>query len=582
MISRTKQWLEERASAFCRSPFGCLVGLFASRMFRGAGDAEAGELDLGVGVILILLAMPGLLVSLLMFEKYGSFIRFLRGEGAFDPFKAVLPDEYLFIVLSVSVTGAAALWRWDTIFLDRRDYANLVPLPLSLGAIFFANLCALLGLTGAFTIVANGASVVLFPIAVVGSRPSLSLFLRFAAGHAAAVFAASVFSFFAVFALAGLLTALLPPSAFRRVSLAIRFVSVVTLMILLATSLTIPDLLKRLSVTNAHRVAVLPPVSFLGVARTVWVGANDAFSSSMARAAIIALGVSLVTAMVAYGFSFRRSFIRLPEMPDARPMTRISPLLSRLAFSQKLAFRPSTHRACYQFVSRSLLRSTAHLQTLLCFFAVGLVISAETFAAGSYHFSAGQNTVPPVEFLSIPFILGYSVLVGIRFAFEIPLDLRANWIFQLWLDPDRHDARSVARRVLREFSLYWMGPLVLLCSLAFWGWMTALLHTAIWSACMLVLVEILLIRFRKMPFTCPYPPFQSHSPLIAVGYLFGFYIFESWLPELDQWSVLSPINAVWIIPLLGSVLAGLSWYRNQMLDMDKRLTFEELSKNTFW
>jgi hypothetical protein len=84
-----------------------------------------------------------------------------------------------------------------------------------------------------------------------------------------------------------------------------------------------------------------------------------------------------------------------------------------------------------------------------------------------------------------------------------------------------------------------------------------------------------------MPFTCPYPSFQSHSPLVAVGYLFGLYIFKSWLPELDQWSVASPINAVWIIPLLGSVLAGLYWYRNQMLDMDKRLTFEDVSRTTF-
>ena len=117
----------------------------------------------------------------------------------------------------------------------------------------------------------------------------------------------------------------------------------------------------------------------------------------------------------------------------------------------------------------------------------------------------------------------------------------------------------------------------MLSTAAFWGWMTALLHTAIWCASMLVLVEILLVRFRKMPFTCPYPSFQSHSPLIAVGYLFGFYIFESWLPELDQWSVASPIDAVLIIPLFGSVLAGLSWYRKQMLDMDKRLTFEDLS-----
>ena len=51
--------------------------------------------------------MPGLLVSLLMFEKYGSLVRFLRGQGPFNPFSATIPDEYFFIILSLVVTGAA-------------------------------------------------------------------------------------------------------------------------------------------------------------------------------------------------------------------------------------------------------------------------------------------------------------------------------------------------------------------------------------------------------------------------------------------------------------------------------------------
>src|SRR5439155_951352 len=60
-----------------------------------------------------------------------------------------------------------------------------------------------------------------------------------------------------------------------------------------------------------------------------------------------------------------------------------------------------------------------------------------------------------------------------------------------------------------------------------------------------------------------------------------FCVFKSWVPQFDQWSLLSPINAVWFILLLGGVFASLYWYRNQMLDMDKRLTFEDLSARTF-
>src|SRR5579863_2239240 len=183
-----KQFLETRWQDFSRTPFGCLARLFVGRMFHGGGEPGAGELDLGIGVIAILLAMPGTMVSLLMFEKYGSLIRFLRGDRVFDPYTATLPDEYFFVVLSLAVTGAAGLWRWDALFLDRRDYSNLAPLPLSLRTVFFANLSAVLALAALFTVVVNAASLVLFPMAVVGSQNSFAVWIRFTVGHAAAVF----------------------------------------------------------------------------------------------------------------------------------------------------------------------------------------------------------------------------------------------------------------------------------------------------------------------------------------------------------------------------------------------------------
>src|SRR5947207_7305698 len=138
---------------FSQRPSLLLLRLFAGRMFHGGGELGADDLELGMGVVLIFLAMPGVLVSLLMFEKFGSLIRFLRGDGVFDPYVATIPDEYFFIVLSMAVSCAAALWRWNSIFLDRRDYANLVPLPVSLTRIFFANLFAIFALTALLTIV---------------------------------------------------------------------------------------------------------------------------------------------------------------------------------------------------------------------------------------------------------------------------------------------------------------------------------------------------------------------------------------------------------------------------------------------
>src|ERR1700735_2359894 len=71
--------LSRKLNALARTVFGTLFLLFLGRMFHGSSDADDGQLDLGPGVIAILLAMPGLLVSLLMFEKYGSLMAFLNG-----------------------------------------------------------------------------------------------------------------------------------------------------------------------------------------------------------------------------------------------------------------------------------------------------------------------------------------------------------------------------------------------------------------------------------------------------------------------------------------------------------------------
>jgi len=576
-----KQLIQTRWQAFSRTPFGCLLRLFVARMFHGGGEPGAGELDLGIGVLVIMLAMPGILVSLLMFEKYGSLIRYLRGHLIFDPYTTTMPDEYFFIVLSLTVTGAAALWRWDALFLDRRDYTNLVPLPLSLRAIFFANLSAILALAALFTIVVNAASLVLFPMAVVGSQSSFAVWIRFTLGHAVAVFTASAFSFFAVFASAGLLMALLPVTLFRRVSHLARFILAVVLLTLLASSFTVPYLLTRLSVPAARKIASLPPVSFLGLARTIWLQGADPFAVSVSKAALSAVGATILIAFIAYALSFRRSFIRIPEMADAGPLPRLQHSLSPLALLHQAILRVAPQRACYHFVARTLLRSDGHLQILLGFAALGLVLSAETLSSAPDLHSLVTGPAPSTQFLSVFFILAYCIIVGIRFAFEIPADLRANWIFRYWLDSGQQDARPIARRVLLLFSLPWLAPAAFLSVLLFWGWTAAFLHAAILIACVIVLVEALLIHFRKIPFTCSYPAFQSHSGLIFVAYLFGFLLFTDYLPEMEHWSLLNPWQSIWFVPLLAAALLALRQYRKQMLDMDKQLIYVTSSPSTF-
>jgi hypothetical protein len=581
VIARLQQSFRAAWEPFSRRPFPTLLRVFMGRVFHGSGDSGASEMDVGLGVVLILLAMPGVLVSLLLFEKYGSLIRWMRGDGVFDPFTAAIPDEYFFIVLSMVVTGAAAVWRWDALFLDRRDYTNIVPLPVSLRQIFLGNFAAIFLLAAALTLDVNAASFVLFPVAVVGSQVSLGVFLQFALGHAVTVVVASVFSFFAIFAVIGLLMAILPYSLFRRISFYVRFLIALFLIALLATSFAVTSFLGQLAGISKLAVNLLPPVWFLGIGQTLWGNGHNPFFAAMTRSALLALGISLAVAVLSYALSFRRSFIRLPETAEVGPLPRSQFHLLASNLFDRIILRDPPQRACFHFITRTLLRSEAHLQIASAFVAMGLVVSAQPVASAFHANAAAMLRNPSEDIFAIPFILSFCIVVGIRLAFEVPSDLRANWVFALWIDPNTLQTRPIARKVLLTFSLAPLVPICFVLSAIFWGFGVALLHTAIFAACTIAFVELLLLRFRKIPFTCSYPPFQSHSALIFVAYLFGFAVFTSYLPELELWSLADPWRAILFFPLEAAILICVQQYRKQMLDMDKHLIFEDVSASSF-
>jgi len=166
-------------------------------------------------------------------------------------------------------------------------------------------------------------------------------------------------------------------------------------------------------------------------------------------------------------------------------------------------------------------------------------------------------------------------------AFEFPSDLPANWVFRFWVEPGGEQPRQ-SRQENTPHILSWLDcPLRFLCSALLWGWLTALLQTALLIACSGVFVEVLLVRFRKIPFTRSYPAFQSHSTLVLVPYLIGFVVFAIYIPQIVRWSLVTRWGAAGFIPAVLLSLGGLRQFRKQMLDMDKQLVFEQDSASGF-
>lgn len=569
-----RMWEDHR-----QRPFWRMVQLFAARIFRGGGDSDAEGLDLGIGLVLTLLAMPGGFVSLLLLNKYGTFLQWLRGVTSADTLRIVLPDEYFFIVLSMTVTGAVAVWRWDAIFPDRRDYMNLVPLPISTRTIFFANLVAVLFLVGLIAVDVNAVSCILFPMVVAATQSKFLFFVKFAMVHAIGVLLASIFAFFAVFSLLGLLMAVLPPRAFRRISAYVRGLIVVYLVALLCTTFAVPELLRRVKGPVPSWTLLLPSTWFLGLCQLLRDRAYPVLEA-LSRLALPGVAAAVIVALCAYAVGYRRHFIRIAEITETASSAR-SPRILRLGvLMDYLTLHTPFQRGGFRFICKTLVRSEAHRLVLTGVGGLALVLASQALLDAFEGAKSLRQAALSADGLSVPFLLSFLVIVGLRVVFEIPAELRSNWIFQLMLDPDGRECERLARRVILILVLPWLLAISFPIYVYIEGWLVACLHTLLVVTWSVLLTNIVLIRFRKLPFTCTLPVFKQHSFVTLLSFGFGFLLYALETPEFESSALTAPLRMISLVPV-----AAVAWYvphylAKSAIDIERKLIFEESPTQT--
>ena len=559
-------------------PFGRLVQLFAARIFQGGGDADTEGLDLGVGLVMTLLAMPGGFVSLLLLDKYGSFLQWLRGIKGFDVLQVAFSDEYFFIVLSMAVTGAVAVWRWDAIIPDRRDYVNLAHLPISARTVFFSNLVAVLYLVSVLAVDVNAASCVLFPAVVTAAQPKFFFFLKFAFVHAVGVVLASMFAFFVVFTLLGLLMAFLPVGAFRRISAYAKGAVVMYLVTLLSTSFAVTSSLIRAKGPVPRWILLFPSCWFVSLCQVLRDRANPVMQH-LAKLCLPSLAVLITVSFCAYAIGYRRHFVRIAEVNEGA-VTLHLPLRWRAPVVRRLLLRTPFQKGGFSFVAKTLLRSEVHRLVITAVGGLALVLASQALMNAFEGAKSARDAALSPNALAIPFILTFLGIVGLRLVFEIPADLRSNWTFQLLLDSENQECAPLARRVILASLL----PAILAATLVvYWyvvGGTTALLHTlfvAIWT---ILLTNIVLTRFRKLPFTCSLPVFKQHSIVILIGLCFGYLMYAVSTPEFESSAFGDPVQMLRVLPI-----AFIAWYVPRHLNRragegERKLIFEESAVRT--
>ena len=121
-----------------------------------------------------------------------------------------------------------------------------------------------------------------------------------------------------------------------------------------------------------------------------------------------------------------------------------------------------------------------------------------------------------------------------------------------------------------------MVPLLLLLPVYIysWGWVIGFLQFGFSLLLAAVVIEVVLFRFHRIPFTSTYLPGSSNLKLWWAFYIFCFstYAFSSSI--LEEWLLIEPSRALVFEILVGSLLLLWIWFRRTRIDPHVSIEFE--------
>lgn len=490
------------------------------------------------GLLFGLLATPGALLTLVLMQKYSPLARFGRKQFTFNPAVESLSDKYMFIAICMTVAGLVAALRSGSLFPDRRDHANIAPLPVDLRQLLAAKALALAGFLFAVIVSMNAVSSLLFP-AIVHTTSTATQFIRFAFAHAAALSAAALCTFCTVLAVQGLLMSVLPYGWFTRIKRFVQFGSVV---VLLAHLFLTGPAMKEIGPLRAGEstwASVLPGMWFLGLYQTIQ-GMPMGRLSDLWPRALQAVMAAATFAVATYALSYRWYFLRSAESAASSLKTvRMPDALFR--FLDRTVFRGGFNRAAFRFAARTVARSDRHSAAFAGIMGLGVALAAVAATSGDLY-----------GLLTASLIVLYALMTALRFSFGIPAEPEAAWVFRTAAHPEADPLRLV-KRTLLCFAALVIVPSTAVLAIGY-SWQFVVLHFAFLWLAAIGLIDVLTVGFRAVPFTCSWMPHRNNAIMPLATWIAGLAFFGPGLAGFERVFLMVPHRLIWFLFVVAGVI----------------------------
>jgi len=504
-------------------------------------------------VLISLVGALGLLMSggspLARSEDYIAFV--WRGEQAL-------------ISGTMLVVGLVTVISWDATFPDRRDVMVLCPLPLLPRTILFAKLAASAALIGLAILTLNFATGIAWPLYIGAHHESAWGFFQSFAAYWFTLIVSGAFLFCSVLSVQGFAALLLPRRIFLGFS---AFLQIAAFGLVLGVYFLQPTITSVAAMTapdNGWVLACSPSFWFFALFNEL----NGSLPSPLDWLAARAwAGLFLVVsgAISSMFLCYFRTMKKTVEEPDLIPGAR--------GWHWSPQFGDSLQTAIVLFSMRSLVRSREH--RLASGFYLAVICSIALSWVHTEFSSAGPIPLS-AEFMTSTVVMISFAVFGLRSVFSLPISLSANWMLRTTQVRPSEEYVAAVRRTLLVLAVVPAWLISALLSLSFRPFQQVAGHLLLLALLGWIFVELSLIGFYKVPFTCSYLPGKLHVQVVFWCFLLLLVIFGMVTAEYEMPALSDPVRTV--IALMVLAATGLSlWIYNRHRAKSAVLYFEELS-----
>jgi predicted permease len=555
-----------------RRQFRVLYRDFLSRIVDLELLSNGGDMRALLGQFAALLGALGFVFAVLFVPRYAT-----STLPHATLMKLVWVDEEFLIGTTMAIAGLFAVLAWNVVQPDRREALVLGLLPVRIRTIALAKFAAVATALGIAVVALNLFTGLAYPLIVAPPEAGALGALRCLGAYWFVLMLSGALVWGGLLALQGLLALVLSYRVFLRLS---------GWMQLAAFFATVGMYFLKPPFRNHAAGSWLPSYWFFALFQKLTGAAEPAFAS-LADRAIWSLAIVIATATGAFALCYARNMRRIIEQPEIAPADRSRPSAQLAAFCAARFLPRAIDRAILLFTARGMARSRHHRLMLAAYGGVGLAISMAyardlLYSTGSFFDPLGIPTgsrwnVPNVPILAATLVLLFFAVVGARAVFTLPIALPANWIFRLTAV---HSPAAYFAAVRKTLTSVAVAPALLIAAtllFAIWPAAGAIMHLAILALTALLLVELSLYRFRKLPFACSYLPGKANINVKLGIYLVVLLTVGDQLTHLELWA----IHRTARLAVLFAILAAAAlWARRRTVRFaaspDNEIQFEDL------